>query len=104
MSQLLFRVSAILKLTAPTALCLVLCGPAFSQSDNAQISGYVKDATGSAVPNASVGIRNESTGLERRLTTNENGYYVVGALPPGFYTLSVEARGFKKFQKTQNKL
>src|SRR5204863_3309588 len=35
---------------------------------------------------------------------NENGYYVVSALPPGFYTVAVEARGFKKFQKTQNKL
>src|SRR5207248_1422751 len=38
------------------------------------------------------------------LSTNETGYYVVNALPPGFYTLTVEARGFKKFQQTQTKL
>jgi hypothetical protein len=47
---------------------------------------------------------NESTNTERRATTNEAGYYVVSALPPGFYTVTVEATGFKKFQKARNKL
>jgi hypothetical protein len=77
---------------------------AYAQSDTAQISGFVKDPTGSVVPNASVVIRNEATGLERKTATNESGYYVVPNLPPGFYTLTVEATGFKRFIKTQNKL
>ena len=61
-------------------------------------------ASGSVIPNANVTLRNEATGLERRATTNESGYYVVANLPPGYYTLTAEAGGFKKFVKTQNKL
>jgi len=85
-------------------LTVVFGGLLNGQSDSAQMSGYVRDATGSGVPNSTIAIKNEGTGLERRATTNESGYYVVSALPPGFYTVTVEATGFKKFQKSQNKL
>jgi hypothetical protein len=101
MNHVRFSLSA---LFSSIALCVLLCNSALSQSDNTQISGYVRDSTGSGVPNAAVSIKNESTGLERRAKTNETGYYVVNALPPGLYTLTAEASGFKKFQKTQNKL
>src|SRR2546423_9442631 len=93
---------------APLFVCallsLILSIPAFGQSDSAQVSGFVKDASGSAVPGAQVVLTAEGSNLERRSSTNETGYYVFSAIPPGFYTLSVEAKGFKKFQKTQNKL
>ncbi|HYZ84455.1 MAG TPA: carboxypeptidase regulatory-like domain-containing protein, partial [Bryobacteraceae bacterium] len=74
------------------------------QSDTAAITGYVRDPTGAVVPNATVVITNEATGVERRSTTNANGYYIISSLPAGFYTVSAEATGFKKFEKTQNKL
>jgi hypothetical protein len=86
------------------ALLLFVAAIAVAQSDTAQISGFVKDPTGAVVPSASVSIRNEATSLERKATTNESGYYVVSGLPPGYYTVSVEATGFKKYIKTQNKL
>ena len=38
---------------------------AFAQSDTASISGLVKDVSGAIVPNASVVIKNEQTGVER---------------------------------------
>ena len=86
-------------------VCLVAAVPAtWAQSDTAQISGFVKDPTGAVVPNAGVAIKNEATGLERKTTTTASGYYVVPNLPPGYYTLTVEAPGFKKYIKTQNKL
>ncbi len=85
------------------AVCLVTSA-VVAQSDTTQISGFVKDPTGSVVPNAGVSIRNETTGLERKIRTNENGYYVASSLPPGFYTMTVEVQGFKKYVKTQNKL
>ncbi len=91
-------------LVSSLALWLALSISGFAQSDTAQISGFVKDATGAVVPKASVTIKNEATGLERKTTTNESGYYVVANLPPGFYTVTVEATGFKKAVKTQNKL
>ena len=86
------------------ALLFLSSALVFAQSDTAQISGFVKDPTGAVVPKANLAVRNEATGLERRLTTNDAGYYVVTSLPPGYYTVSVEATGFKKFVKTQNKL
>ena len=76
----------------------------FAQSDTGQVSGYVKDPTGAVVANARVSIVNQSTQLERRTTTNEAGYYVAANLPPAFYTVTVEATGFKKFTSTGNKL
>jgi len=87
------------------ALVILACAfVAFAQSDTASITGFVKDASGATVPNATVVIKNEATGVERRATTNETGYYIVSSLPPGFYTVIAEATGFKRFEKTQNKL
>ncbi|MBK5291888.1 MAG: carboxypeptidase regulatory-like domain-containing protein [Acidobacteriia bacterium] len=92
-------------LAALLAAVLILSGSlAFAQSDTAQISGVVKDASGAVVANANVTIKSEATGLERKFTTNESGYYVAASIPPGFYTVTVEATGFKKSVRTQNKL
>lgn len=75
----------------------------FAQSDLGSISGFVKDPTGATVPNARVVVRNLS-GVERAATTNESGYYILTNLPPGFYTILVEASGFKKHEAVNNKL
>src|SRR4051794_4819726 len=76
---------------------------AFAQSDLGSISGFVRDPSGSTVPNAKVTVRNES-GLERQATSNESGYYIITNIPPQTYSISVEAAGFKKFESTNNKL
>ncbi|MCZ2151622.1 MAG: carboxypeptidase-like regulatory domain-containing protein, partial [Bryobacterales bacterium] len=75
-----------------------------AQSDTASLSGFVRDQSAGGIPNAAVAVKNEATGIERKTTTNETGYYIVSNLPPGYYMVSVEASGFKKFEKTQNKL
>lgn len=89
---------------AIVALLLCFTSAALAQSDTAAISGFVRDPSGATIPNAAVSIKNEGTQIERRVTTNQDGYFVVASLPPGFYTVSVEATGFKKFEKTNNKL
>ncbi len=86
------------------ALIAVLAASlAFAQSDFGSISGFVKDPSGSTVPNAKVTARNQS-GLERQTTTNESGYYIITNIPPGTYSVAVEASGFKRFETTDNKL
>lgn len=82
----------------------ILSIPTVAQSDNASISGIVKDPSGAAVANAKVTVRNESTGFERIINSNEGGFYTATNIAPGFYTVSVEAPGFKTFTRTRNRL
>jgi hypothetical protein len=77
---------------------------AFGQSDLGSISGFVKDPSGSVVPGAQVTVRNEATGTERTANTNDSGFYTITNIPAGLYTVTAEAKGFKKFEATQNKL
>ena len=56
----------------------------------------VKDPSGKLVTNAAVTARDQAKGLERVGTGNGQGEYRVLALPPGSYTLLVEAPGFAK--------
>jgi len=78
--------------------------PLSGQSDTSQIIGYVRDATGSTAPNAKVSAVNEGSGLERQSATNADGYFILTNLPPGYYSVTVELAGFKKFVKKSNKL
>ena len=82
-----------------TALLFVLfaiCDLAVAQDIVGRISGTVTDAQGAVVPGASVTITNEATNISRTLTANGSGYYVADDLPVGKYTVTVEAKGFKK--------
>jgi predicted heme/steroid binding protein len=76
----------------------------FAQSDLGSISGFVRDPTSASVPNATVTVKNEATGTERRVTTDRAGYYVVTNIPAGYYSIAAEATGFKKYETAHNKL
>ena len=98
------HVSFLALITGIMMLCGILggAGSLLAQSDLGKISGFVKDPSGATVPNAKVTIRS-NTGVERQTTTNESGYYVITNVPPGLYTVTVEASGFQKFESTNNK-
>ncbi|MEP7272846.1 MAG: carboxypeptidase-like regulatory domain-containing protein [Acidobacteriota bacterium] len=77
---------------------LMVC---FAISVNAQefrgsVSGRITEASGSAVPNATVIVTNTSTNAATKVTTNNVGEFTVLYLTPGPYKVSVEAKGFKK--------
>src|SRR5438309_9033469 len=84
-------------------MSLGVSGILFAQSDLGKISGFIKDPSGATIANAKVTVRN-NTGVERQTTTNDSGYYVVTNVPPGLYTMTVEATGFQKYETTNNKL
>jgi hypothetical protein len=67
-----------------------------SQALNGQIEGVVTDATGAAIPNASITIKNIETGSERQVTSDESGVYRAPLLPLGTYQVTVEAANFKR--------
>lgn len=76
----------------------------YSQSDNASISGTITDSSGAVVPHATITINNEATGQARTATSNDTGFYSVTNLPPGNYTVHVEAQGFDSVTQTHNHL
>jgi hypothetical protein len=78
--------------------------PLHAQSDNASISGTVTDASGAVVPRATITVTNEATNQTRSATSGDSGSYTVTNLPPGSYTVSVEAKDFKGFHQTHNHL
>jgi hypothetical protein len=67
-----------------------------SQSNAADLQGYVRDPSGAAVTGATVTVRNPATNFSRDVTTNDEGYYQITSLPPGNYEITVEAGGFSK--------
>jgi Carboxypeptidase regulatory-like domain/TonB-dependent Receptor Plug Domain len=77
---------------------------AFGQSDVGTIVGFVKDQSGAVVPNATVTIRNEGTGELHTVTTDAAGHYTAPSLPPAYYSMTAEAKGFEKFSSTHDKL
>ena len=77
-------------------MVLALPGSSFAQQVYGSIFGTVTDASGSAVPNATVTVHDESKGISSDATTNESGNYTRGQLIPGVYTVTVVATGFQK--------
>jgi hypothetical protein len=78
------------------ALSCAPASPAQSQSNAADLQGYVRDAQGAVVAGANVTARNKATGLERTATSNDEGYYKIVNLPPGDYEVNVQAANFSK--------
>src|SRR5665213_2118915 len=75
---------------------LLVATPAAAQLTTADILGTVTDAAGAVVPNAKVTVVNTATSVSRTLQTNGSGDYVFNLLPPGQYTVTVEAASFRK--------
>ncbi|MCC6859370.1 MAG: TonB-dependent receptor [Bryobacterales bacterium] len=75
-------------------LFALVCG-AWAQEFRATIQGTITDPSKSAIPNAAVVLRNVETGLERKTAADETGHYLFSFVPPGTYSLTVTAAGFK---------
>ena len=81
------------------ALLAALLGVAgvWAQETFGTISGTVLDPTGAAIQGAKVTITNTDTGVVvRTVDTGRDGYYTVPKLVIGHYSVTVEAKGFKK--------
>jgi hypothetical protein len=61
----------------------------------ASLQGTVQDKSGAKVGGAKVTVTDQATGVIRDTTTGAEGFYHVGEMTPGRYTVSVDAAGFK---------
>ena len=99
------RISVLLCLCRTTlSLATLVLSAGFLETAYCQetvaLKGTVEDATGAAVPAAHVSLRDNATGKQFSLETDEDGYFEVGQLPVGQYVLTVEASGFDNWEKT----
>jgi hypothetical protein len=78
------------------AVALGLAAVAGAQESRGTIQGTVKDPQGAVISGATVVVTNSETKTLVALKSSEVGRFTAPLLPPGNYTLSVEAPGFKK--------
>ena len=95
-----------IRLSIFALLCALLAPVAlFAQvGTEGSFFGTVVDATGAIVPGAEVTITNLATGFTKTDTTNREGEFNLRALPIGTYSVSVTAKGFKKWELARTEL
>ena len=79
-------------------VALVALAPAVSavaQTAGGSIGGLVRDASGAAIPGATVRIVNEVTGVSLQAVSDEQGAYRTTALGPGAYSVEISLDGFE---------
>jgi hypothetical protein len=76
---------------------LALAAIALAQTQTCRLDGTIQDQTGAVVPNVTVHAVNVKTQASAQTTSNAEGIFVLTALQPGVYNLTVEAAGFRKF-------
>jgi hypothetical protein len=86
------------------ALLLTNAVPSRAQVAGATLTGTITDSSGGQVPNAQVVIKDVSTGVERTVTTNKDGFYIAANLLPAEYQVTVTATGFNTEIKNGIKL
>jgi len=94
----MFRRQAILFSLMLSALLsgsrLLPYGFARVQTVAANLSGIVVDESDAVISGVKITVVNNGTALQREVTSNSDGYFIIPLLPPGAYTLTAKREGF----------
>ncbi len=78
---------------------LLLCLPLIAQENLGRVAGTITDETGGVIQGAGVTARNEATGVETSVVSNDSGAYFFPTLVIGFYTVTAGLDGFKTVEQ-----
>ena len=87
------------RLAVVAIFLLGLAGVSLGQRTT-QLVGRITDPSGSVIPSAAIDVTNVDTGVQRKTTSNELGYYTVPLLPPGSYRITVQKEGFRPISRS----
>ncbi len=85
--------------TSMLVVMLLAASMAWTQATTS-LRGTVTDPDGKAVTGADVVLANAESRTERTVTTGNQGEYQFLLVPPGSYTLTVKAAGFRGYEQT----
>jgi len=80
---------------------LLFAAPTQAQISRGSIAGTVNDPTGAVIAGAGVRATSPTTNTSRTTTTDDSGFYRIGALDPGSYIVVVEKTGFTKAENRE---
>jgi len=93
------RIMGAARVLASIVAILLLSASLFAQSNQGRILGSVRDQSGGTIAGATVTVRDVLKGVTRTLTTDEAGEYSAPNLDPSTYSVRVEYKGFKTFDR-----
>ncbi len=73
-----------------------VCAASVQAQETGSIHGRLVDPQSAAVPGAKVSIEQAGTGIVRSAESGTDGYYAFSSVAVGTFTVTAEARGFKK--------
>lgn len=85
------RCRSLILVCAATLLC---AASLYAQTVTGTLQGTITDPNGAVIPGATITIINTDTGLERTLTSSDEGFYVSANLPLGSYRVSAALANF----------
>src|SRR5579863_4931612 len=78
------------------SLAIAMAGICSAQTVTARLEGTITDPGGAAIVGATITVTNTGTEQVSTAQSNNLGYYVIPALPPGQYREEVSQKGFEK--------
>jgi hypothetical protein len=87
------------RLLALLSILFLLPVPVLPQGSTGRILGIVTDQVGGNVGGATVTITDVARGVSQKIITDADGAYIAISLLPGTYTVHVEYKGFKAFDR-----
>src|SRR5439155_12528553 len=93
-----------MRATVFAAAALVCVATLAAQTITGSIVGSVKDPSGLPVAGAEVKLVQPATGVARQTRSSDRGDFSFPSLPPGEYSLTIKAPGFKSVEQTSLKL
>lgn len=91
------RIKIFSTLSAIFLSSLLMSGVGLAQIASGNLAGSVKDSTGAVIPNASVNVVNEETGVSYKGNATSTGDVLIPNLPIGNYDVTASAPGFTNY-------